>query len=65
MRWDSQSAFRAKQKAQSLARNRFWRSKGFPNLVRARAIYMANVTARRLARELAAQSDDTIPLPPK
>lgn len=64
MRWNSETAFRAKQRSQTLSRNRYWARLGFPNLVRARAVMFANRDAKRALKALQAIDPDAIPPPP-
>ena len=47
---DPKAARAAFQKMCSLHRNAFWRSIGFPNLIRARAVYAENCKQRRIEK---------------
>jgi hypothetical protein len=48
---DAQFAFRARMIMRGRGRARYWRSLGFPNLARARAVYRRMREERRLAEE--------------
>jgi hypothetical protein len=64
MRWNSQTAFLAKQRSQGLHRAAYWAKLGHPNLVRARAVMFANRDAKRALKALQAINPDAIPPPP-
>lgn len=65
MLFTSESARLAHCKAQGLARARFWRAQGFPNLVRAREARWAGHRKAQGAQDAAIDSPFKLPARPK